>query len=453
MKGNGSAPDCGTCHGAAHEATSPFSEKFKKNVPDTCGMCHSDVAEQFKASVHGKALAAGVTDAPVCTDCHGEHRILRPGNAASTVNPNHIRDTCGQCHGNVILARRFGLPSDRITTFDSSFHGLALQGGSQTVANCASCHGVHNILPSSDAKSTINTKNLPATCGKCHPGAGARFALGSIHNGSGNTENAALAAVRIFYQFVIPATIGLMLLHNLGDWFRKLLARRFGPHPFWPAAGEGAIRMYGFERLSHVLLATSFIVLAWTGFALKFAEHWWARPLLLTAGMRRNVHRGAAIVFLVVAVMHIASLIWNRKLRQHWKVLVPRWRDIPDAVRMMMFNMGLSERKPVIPPHSYVEKAEYWAVLWGGIIMFVTGALLWANSFSMRWLPKVVLDVCTSVHWYEAILASLAIGVWHFYSVIFDPDVYPLDTAFLTGRTVRQHETEKEEEEEPAAAK
>src|SRR5208283_2867524 len=101
--GNSSAPDCGTCHGAAHEAVSPESEVFRKNVPDTCGMCHSDVAEQYKSSVHGKALSSGITSAPVCTDCHGEHSILRPSNLASTVNPNHIRDTCGQCHGNVNL--------------------------------------------------------------------------------------------------------------------------------------------------------------------------------------------------------------------------------------------------------------------------------------------------------------------------------------------------------------
>jgi cytochrome b subunit of formate dehydrogenase len=203
--------------------------------------------------------------------------------------------------------------------------------------------------------------------------------------------------------------------------------------------------MYPFERFSHALLVASFVVLGWTGFALKFPDHWWARPLMLTPAMRRDFHRGAAILFLIVATMHVVSLMVNKKLRKHWTVMIPRWRDIPDAARMMMFNLGLSERKPVIPPHSYVEKAEYWAVLWGGVIMFATGALLWANSFSMRWLPKAVLDVCTSIHWYEAILATLAIVVWHFYSVILDPDVYPLDTAFLTGRTVRAHDTAEEE--------
>lgn len=447
--GNAAAPDCSTCHGAAHEAVSAHSADFRKNVPDTCGMCHSDVVAEFKESVHGKALARGIISAPVCTDCHGAHFIGRPANAASSVNANHVRDTCGQCHANVNLSRRFGLPPDRVTTYDESFHGLAQKGGSQVVASCASCHGIHNILPSKDPKSMINAKNLATTCGKCHPGAGKRFALGSIHAGEGKREPYAVAIVRMFYLLVIPLTIGLMVLHNLGDWLRKLLARRFIAQPVAPqsASIHSAMRMYPYERLSHALLVLSFFVLAWTGFALKFPDAWWARPLAIVPEFRRNVHRGAAIVFLVVSVMHVISLLANRKLRDHWRVFLPRWRDVPDAMKMMMFNLGLSKSRPAIPSHSYVEKAEYWAVLWGGFVMFVTGALLWANSFSLRFLPKSVLDVCTAVHWYEAILATLAIVVWHIYSVVLDPDVYPLDTAFLTGQSVRPH---PEEEGHPA---
>jgi Domain of unknown function (DUF4405)/Cytochrome c3 len=323
-KGNAMAPDCGVCHGTAHEAVSPRSADFRKSVPDTCGGCHDKVAGEFKNSVHGAALARGVTSAPVCTDCHGEHSILRPGNAASSVNTSHLSATCGQCHGNVNLARRFGLPADRITTFDASFHGLALKEGTQTVANCASCHGIHNILPSSNPKSMTFAKNLPATCGKCHPGAGTRFALGPIHDAQGAREPYAVVLVRIFYLLAIPGTIGLMFLHNFGDWFRKLLARRFGPHPSSPPVGHGAHRMFPYERLNHALLVLSFIVLAWTGFALKYPDQWWARPLQSFNGARRNIHRGAAILFLLAAVMHIASLVWSRKLRDHWKVLLPK---------------------------------------------------------------------------------------------------------------------------------
>ena len=190
--GNEGAPDCSLCHGSAHELLPPKSQAFRTAVPDTCGMCHSDVVTQFRASVHGQALARGITQAPLCTDCHGEHKILKHTNAESSVNNAHIRDTCGSCHGNVRLTRKFGMPSDRLVSFDSSFHGLAAKSGSQTVANCASCHGVHNILPSADSNSTVNAKNLPKTCGQCHPGAGTRFAISQVHVAEGATEPAAL---------------------------------------------------------------------------------------------------------------------------------------------------------------------------------------------------------------------------------------------------------------------
>jgi cytochrome b subunit of formate dehydrogenase len=451
--GNEGAPDCGVCHGSAHELLSPSSQAFRAAVPDTCGMCHSEIAGQYGASVHGQALARGVTQAPLCTDCHGEHRILKHTNEASPVNAAHIRDTCGSCHGDVRLTRKFGLPSDRLVSFDSSYHGLAAKAGSQTVANCASCHGVHNILPSSDPKSTINPRNLAKTCGQCHLGAGTRFAIGQVHLTEGNGEPAALRWVREFYWLVIPVTVGLMLLHNGGDWVRKLIDRRFslrrdrlGDRDF---SEHGELRMLPFERVQHAVLALSFLTLAWTGFALKYPDQWWARPLLAMEGtypIRRLIHRIAAGVFMAVTLTHLVSLIVSRKLREHWKEMLPTTNDPREALSNFAYNLGLGSEPPGRSSHSYVEKAEYWAVVWGAVIMISTGLLLWANNLVLRLLPKSWLDVATSVHFYEAVLATLAIVVWHFYPVIFDPDVYPLNTAFLTGITVRKQERSRERE-------
>ncbi|HWC97034.1 MAG TPA: cytochrome b/b6 domain-containing protein [Candidatus Sulfopaludibacter sp.] len=447
--GNEGTPDCGLCHGSAHELLPPKSQAFRMAVPDTCAMCHTDVVEQYRASVHGKALANGITQAPLCTDCHGEHKIVKHTNEASPVNAAHIRDTCGSCHNDVRLTRKFGLPSDRLVSFDSSFHGLAAKAGSQTVANCASCHGVHNILPSSDPKSTINAKNLPKTCGQCHPGAGSRFAISQVHVQEGRTEPAPLRLVREFYLLLIPVTIGLMLLHQGGDWARKLVRLRFRkPVPVRSAAsGHAEIRMLPFERLEHAVMALSFIVLVWTGFALKYPDQWWARPLLLMEGsrsMRSLIHRTAAIVFMAVSVTHLISLIVSRKLRNHWKEMLPNLNDPREALSGFAYNMGLGDTPPQRSSHSYVEKAEYWAVVWGAIVMVATGLLLWANNIAMKLLPKSWLDIATSVHFYEAVLASLAIVVWHFYSVIFDPDVYPLNTAFLKGTSVKHEEHSRE---------
>ena len=257
----------------------------------------------------------------------------------------------------------------------------------------------------------------------------------------GADEPLVLRVVREFYMLMIPATIALMLLHQGGDWVRKLLRLRFGRGVASPPAGQGGLRMLPFERLEHAVLAASFIVLAWTGFALKYPDQWWARPLLTLEGtrsVRSLIHRTAAVVFLAVAFTHVVSLIVSRKLRVHWMEMIPKLRDGREARANFAYNLGLGGVPPGRSAHSYIEKSEYWAVVWGAVVMAGSGLLLWANNLAMRFLPKTWLDVATSVHFYEAVLATLAIVVWHFYSVIFDPDVYPLNTAFLTGRPVKQ---------------
>ena len=449
-KKGAAAPDCSMCHGAAHELLNTKVAAFRTTVIDTCAACHPEVVEQYRASVHGKALAAGITQAPLCTDCHGEHRILAPTNDESSVSPNHISDTCGNCHGNVQLTSKFGLPSDRLTSFESSFHGLAAKAGNETVANCSSCHGVHNILPSSDPKSSINAKNLAKTCGKCHQGAGERFAITPVHLTESAAQAPAVTWVRQFYLLVIPLTIGFMLLHNGGDWMRKLIKYRFLRNPLERVRDTSAfreMRMFPFERVQHAVLVVSFFALVWTGFALKYPGQWWARPLLIWEGrahVREIAHRVAACVFIAVSVTHLLSLILSRRLRKHWMVMMPKVSDVTEAAGNLSYNVGLRSQRPYRSAHSYMEKMEYWAVVWGAIVMAVSGIMLWANNLMLRLLPKTWLDVATSVHFYEAVLATLAIVVWHLYSVIFDPDVYPLDTAWLTGVSVKEHEHEHE---------
>ena len=453
-KGNAGAPDCGLCHGSAHELLKPKTEAFRKALPDQCGMCHSDIAEQFKTSVHGMAVASGIGQAPVCSDCHGSHAILRHTNVNSPVFRTHVRDTCGGCHGNVQLSRQMKMPEDRLVSFDESFHGLAAKAGNQTVANCASCHGVHHILPSSDPKSTINPKNLPATCGQCHPGAGKRFAITQVHFLQGK-ESVAVAWVRQFYALVIPLTLGLMLLHNLGDWLRKLFKLRSRGRVVArviEADAHPEMRMLPFERVQHLVTAISFLVLVWTGFALKYPDQWWARPLMMTEAsrpMRSLIHRAAALVFMAISITHLVSLIVSKKLRHHWMELAPKVSDATEAAGTFAYNLGLAQRKPARSAHSYIEKAEYWAVVWGAIVMVASGCILWANNYILSRFSKDWLDVATSVHFYEAVLATLAIVIWHFYSAIFDPDVYPMDTAWFSGFSVRKHQ--KHEGEKPAS--
>lgn len=446
-------PDCGLCHGTAHQAIRAKSVEFRKGQIEKCGACHSDVAEHFSKSVHGKDALAGIAGVPVCSDCHAGHAIQKAGSAAQR---DRVRETCSGCHSDLRLARRFGLPSDRITTFEASFHGLAVKAGSQTVANCASCHGYHDILPSSDPKSMTHPNRLPETCGRCHHEAGSRFALGPVHLGSGNGEPPPVRWVRVAYQLLIPLVLGLMLLHNGGDFVRKLWGGRIRPALKHAAATGQTLalqkvpRMLAAERLQHAALAVSFIVLVWSGFALRYSSEWWAQPLVAwesQISVRGVVHRLAGVIMIAVSVAHAISLVLSGRLRRHWLELAPRIRDVGEAWSALWWNLGLRREKPHVSAHSYIEKAEYWAVVWGTAIMALTGCMLWANQWSLANLPKLFLDVAREIHFWEAVLATLSVLVWHFYFVIFDPEVYPMDTAWLTGNSLRRRPEEHSGEE------
>ena len=450
--GNKAAPDCQVCHGDAHQMQRTNTWAFKKSIPELCGACHAEIYEKYHASVHGQAVERGVFQAPVCTSCHTAHSVQPPSAPASTVFATHIPETCGQCHGNVRMASQFNMPRDRLLSYDASFHGLAVKEGSLIAANCASCHGFHLILPSSDPRSTINPKNLRKTCGKCHQDAGTRFALTPIHVLPGMAEPRAVEWVRVFYLLLIPLLIGLMFLHNAGDWIRKLTdlrLRRIRQPSFSvvaqpPAsAANNNVRMYRFERVQHFVLLVSFVVLVWTGFAFRYSRAWWAGPLLVVEWgweLRAMIHRIAAVIFMAVAGIHVISLIKSRRLRLHWQSLWPRLDDAREGLETFAYNLGLRRKRPRRANHNYVEKAEYWAVVWGAVLMSITGLMLWAHNLVLAWLPMVFLQLAGTVHFYEAVLAALAILVWHLYSVIFDPEVYPMDPAWLTGRSVRRRE-------------
>ena len=453
-QGNEAAPDCGVCHGDIHQVQKTGTAAFRKSIPSICGMCHSQIYTQYQQSVHGKASAAGIVAAPVCSTCHGEHAIQPPTSRSSPVNPLNVPTTCGRCHGDVAIARKFALPRDILVSYQASFHGVALKAGQETVANCATCHAVHEILPPSDPRSTVNPANLPRTCGKCHPGAGTRFAIGQVH-WSGQTEPPAMRWVRLVYVTLIPFVIGLMALHNLGDWARKVfftrLALRADSNPTVPTRrlSLSGIRMFRFERIEHGLLVLSFSVLVWSGFALTYPNQWWAQPLLAWESgwaLRGTVHRIAGVVLIVLAIVHVLSLPADRNLRRHWRSLLLTRRDMAEALASFSYNLGILKKRPAVSAHSYIEKGEYWAVVWGVAIMGSTGILLWAHTYILAWLPGIVLNVCGAIHFYEAVLASLAIVVWHFYRVIFDPDVYPVDPSWLTGRSVRPYPSEQPDE-------
>ena len=434
-QGNTSAAVCTDCHNShdilpASNAQSPIA---KLNIPTTCGKCHRAESAEFVQSVHGLAVSRGVSRSPVCTDCHGIHDIKAPieqSNATVAV----ATETCARCHEGVTLTQEFGVAGERVRSYKDSYHGLASQMGSRVVANCSSCHGVHNILPSSDPKSMISANNLPQTCGQCHVGAGANFAKGKIHLTSGliaelggrDVGTIGTRIVRWIYLPLIVLVIGGMVLHNGLVWVRKVAAKRRDVREI--------VRLTFNQRVQHWLLLTSFIVLVFSGFALKYPESWVGWLVGGGEELRRIVHRIAAVIMMTVGIYHLFYLAKSKEGRSWTRDMLPRWKDLNDLIGNFAYYLGLSKEKPKILRFGYAEKAEYWAVVWGTLVMGLTGLMIWFKLGVFRFLPRWTIDIALAVHFYEAVLATLAIIVWHFYHVIFDPDVYPVNFAFIDGR-------------------
>ncbi len=450
-EGNDAAAVCNDCHSShsLQPGSNPASMISRQNVSKTCARCHEDVYKAYIESVHGKAFLNGITDSPVCVDCHREHAIQAPSDPNSSVYSTAIsKTTCPQCHSAERIVSRYGLSKKQVSSYIESYHGLADQSGLLVTANCASCHGIHDILPSSDPKSKINKANLAQTCGSCHPGVNENVTLGSVHVSPETDQNSILYYVRSFYIMLIIMTIGGMLVHNLADFIKKIQRRYRGLEELHHAGAHEAtfVRLTYNERIQHFLLMFSFTTLVITGFALVFPNAWWVAPFLKISfgfSFRGILHRVAAAIFVILSLYHLYYLIRNKRGNDQFKALLPRYQDILDVIQMIRYLAGITCQKPRFARFSYAEKAEYWALIWGTIVMGLTGFILWFNTLAMRYLPKWIMDVSTAIHYYEAILATLAIIVWHFYFVFLNPDIYPMNFACITGK-ISEEEMKKE---------
>ena len=207
---------CASCHG---NHLIQKLDDFYPRIPKDCGTCHAGIYNDYLQGVHGKAFLAGNKDVPICTDCHGEHNILSPGNPESSVSHNQVNQVCSRCHDNMALSTKYGLPGARLESYMNTYHGIAMGLGDVQVANCASCHDFHNIRPSSDSKSTVSQANLAETCGKCHPNATENFAKGKVHIQGRPEENFGAWLIKKAYVVFIAGLIGGFIAYIFIDLF------------------------------------------------------------------------------------------------------------------------------------------------------------------------------------------------------------------------------------------
>jgi len=203
------------------------------------------------------------------------------------------------------------------------------------------------------------------------------------------------------------------------------------------------IRMTLNERIQHFLLLSSFITLVITGFALKFPESLWVTAIFKLLGenafeLRSVIHRIAAVIMVAVSLYHLGYIIFHKRGRQLVKDLWFKKSDITDLTNAFKYYIGKTKERPKFDRFSYIEKAEYWAVVWGTIVMGGTGSMLWFENTFLPVISNSGMNLATAIHYYEAILASLAIFVWHFYFVIYNPDVYPMNKVWFRGFMTRE---------------
>lgn len=433
---------CTDCHGEhvilpEADAASPVN---KRNVPQTCGKCHEQVYQKFSESIHGTALAQGIEDAPSCTDCHGEHKILGANSPDSPVSEARVSETCAGCHDDMTLIRKYDLPVGRGQSYRRSYHGVANRYGQIEVASCVSCHRAHMILPQDDARSSIHPANLQATCGteNCHPGVGANVTKGSIHITPSPTSDAVIYWVELLYTlfiWVLITSFVLMIILDLVQHGRRGW-KAHAPLPERPLDKVHVRRFTKNQLWQHWLLITSFTLLLLTGFPVRFAD-WATSEWVVTAlgGMtlRGNLHRLMAIVLIAVCVWHVLWTVLTRQGRADFVKMLPVPKDIPRAIGMVKYYIGLAPKMPAFGRFNLIEKFEYLAMGWGSAVMILTGFPLWFPEWALTWMPKWGLDICHVVHGYEAVLAFLAITIWHFYHVHFKPGMFPMSRVWLTG--------------------
>ncbi len=423
--------NCADCHTAHMElpASDSRSSVNRSNVAKTCAKCHRGIYEQFVQSVHSPTSHPSSKPLPECSDCHTAHSIERTDQADFRLN---IMNQCGKCH-EAITASYF-----------ETYHGKVSKLGGLKTAKCYDCHGAHDVLPVTDPRSHLSRANIVKTCAQCHTNAHRQFAGYLTHA----THHDPVRYPMLFWTFwgmtslllgtfiISGAHTALWLPRSL-QYRRKLIKEH---------ALEGAVyvrRFRTYERNLHLMIVTSFLGLASTGMILKFSyAPWaaWGARLLGGFEVAGWIHRLCALLTFTYFGAHLfdlrrkklaSGLSWFKFLTGPESMLLNR-RDWREFVASLKWFLGKGQR-PQYGRWTYWEKFDYFAVFWGVAIIGGTGLLLWWPEFFTHLLPGWAINVATTIHSDEALLAVGFIFTVHFFNTHFRPEKFPIDTVIFTG--------------------
>jgi len=492
---DGKPASCSTCHGENPHAIQPPVKQSAAELEASCLACHRDVAAAFTASVHGRADKRP-GDHPNCLTCHGgdSHGIAMPGRLAAAQQVK----MCSTCHADAQRMARYGLTPSPVASYAQSFHGYAaMHFRDQGVATCADCHGVHGVLTSTNASAPTNTRNIVATCSKCHPGAAMNFANSGIsHLGLKSRHTPVLRWEALIFQLLLVGMVISLLGMVVLDLRRKVFSVKGMPagarligylfsacivllvcgvgmaelrlpcvEYCWLLAG-GCLAAAYMGRIvirralptakvtlrvrrplplliQHLVLVLSFTLLALTGFPQLFAHVTGVDHCLrLFGGLHgaRIVHRIAGAVLLLNWCWHLLFLI-SRRLKYRipipLRAMLPMPRDFADFITTIRHGLGKGEELPYAARMTFRRKIHYFTMTCG-IIMGASGLVLCLPIEQLNRLPETTLGFVLIAHRYASILAFLVVLIWHLYHTHFSTILFSVKAAKL--RRSRSHQ-------------
>jgi len=200
---------------------------------------------------------------------------------------------------------------------------------------------------------------------------------------------------------------------------------------------EHIIRFTKTERIQHILLFLSIIVLGITGFSLKYSDTSFGRWLIQFEGgiqSRGILHRISAVVLTGTACWHFLYILFSRLGHHDFMEMMWRKKDGNDFIISLRNLFSRLEKHISYNKFTYWQKIQYWIVVIGTITMIITGIALWFETTAMLLLPKYIMDIILILHGEEALLLILVLFFWHFYIVHLHPDHFPMDMIWLTGK-------------------
>ena len=195
------------------------------------------------------------------------------------------------------------------------------------------------------------------------------------------------------------------------------------------------------QRVEHFLVMSIFTLLALTGFPQKFYDATWAHSIVgLFGGMERMrfVHRMCGIAFATLSVLHVTTIGLKVATGRARPTLVPNRKDFGDAVLTIRYYLGLSDHHAAFDRFDYRQKFEYWGLLLGGVLMVLTGLILYFPLVALRFLPGEFVPAAKVAHSNEGLMAFLVVITWHVYNAHLSPDTFPFDTSIFTGKISRE---------------